>query len=1370
MRKIAVIITILWWGTTVALLNAQPVIAYKCEEKVAAYEEITGGTVVGAGLEGEALADVAFNGSAVGVQGLSVEEGFPIGFDFTYRDRIMNRFAIGSAGFVVLGKDRVSIDPSSSSFLFSRENEGTGYLFGVLSTATTMGCATTEISYKLIGKAPARTLVVQYKNLGQETAFYGDNPVDSVNLQIRLTEGTNAISFVLDRWVNHNSVKNIRIGIKGASVEDLHMRMTVNPDWTGTMASTKDEMIRWDNENKPADGLTFTFTPPGMCDRPAIQPTGLLLTATSTEVTGNFMPTDQADHYLVVMTTAETHSAVPEDGTVYKPGMTIGNGSVIAFTQLPEFVTGDTLAAADKYYFHVYATNYHCSGGPLYNVTSPLEAPVERLPGAPAEFKGEAVGCHAIRLSAESLNGIPILIAMTALPAFNEYGNQILDGEFGVPTGDPAIGETIEGGGTVIYKGGTDADIPIEGLDENTVYYFRAWSVGADNNYSTVWRTACVLTWGKVPFRENFMQMPTYEKPIGWEVTGDAFRVLSDNSVPESEKWFGGNVSNANMVDGILNTFITPWICLSDGVNRLLFNYTMASWTRMTNWQPYNNWDEREFIEIQATSDGENFETFYTISKENAVQLSGLNVFVTVPVVFTKFHGEKVKIKVNWRTYNSARLYIRNFVIEEKPDCDYPVNVNVIDTTITGESAMIGWTSKGEEMMWDLRYKSDGSDRWSDPVEAMVNPFLLTGLPSQTKIQVQVRAKCSLESVSPWSDPMAFKTGYAYPFVEGFSDNQLPEGWEFKQGELADTVSFCMGAFCRTAFSVEDQAVQGMYGSPYPSWLMLPVLDLGNGSAHYQLEFNASQGAGTELTRKNNAVLAVVVSADGGKNFIAAGKLTEWNAADSSLQTIGDNGRITVDLSAYTGRIRIGIYLYAPDGNGILSLDSIGVSYTCMPAGNVRVGHINLDEATLYWDGEADEWLVYGRKAGTTVREYRKTTGNEWPLTGLESKTIYEAGVTKVCSEGDTAKVMEVRFTTLSPEPCPAVTDVAITPDKTTAHAVWTGDAASYNFRFRREGTDQWMTRKTKEAGISLIGLSVETTYEYAVQSVCSAAPGDTSMWTETSVFTTLPLTCFAPSDFVVSKFTHVSATFTWENVADKYQIGFRKGEDAWDLLLVENATTATIDRLKPLTSYTARIRSICLAGDTSEWSSALSFRTTAIPECVAPFNLRVSGVTEQSALLEWDTDESNLTWDLRYREGLVTSWNTESGLVEKSYVLTSLKENTVYLWSVKACCEENRSSSWASQSTFTTSGQRISDVTEDSFILSVSKGIIGILNPQHLFIDRLVVYDATGRLIGHYEVQSNDHVIIPKSLNTDMIIIKITGKGFDTAYKIPVR
>lgn len=1339
----------LFWNAA----QAQPIMSYEFESKVGIYEDISGGTIVGKGLSGGNLRTVAFTGEGAPAKELTTSAGFPIGFDFSYNNTYMNKFAIGSDGYIILGEDQVTVDPKNPFTILGAMATGRQNAIGMTTNKGVAGLESTEISYKTVGTAPNRVLVVQFKDLGMVygTWFEGTTELASVCLQFRLYETSNKIEIIYKNWINNSSkTVSTRVGIKGSLENDRLLRESKNSSWEETQYTTKDyAMMNWSKKSYPADGLTYVFTPPANCETPDILLSNLQLSTSSNSIKGSFDAASTADYYLVVMTETENLATNPVDKTYYKANDKLGNGTVILFDTLTTFTTPETLSGNKPYYFHIFAVNTFCVFGPRYNVDTALKGQGFTKPDKPDLLVTES-GYDKMTLSVTKNEiGNNVLIAMTETPSKTSKGTILIDGQFGQPEGTLNIGDKIEGGGIVIHKGNLTQLIEVTGLSEYTLYHFKAWSFDEQGVCSTIGATANEVTWGKVPFNPDFSQMPNFSvPPHGWD--SENFRLIHDSK--NNLYQLMCDIKSVDPINGVQNSLTTPWILLKNGNNKIIFDCNLTS-----DNMPYNKWNEQDCLEIQISENGAEFTTIHTIDKNNAPQFPTVSDFITCTSIIENYNGKKVKIRFNWKCHAIVKLFIQEFKIEEQSACDYPINISVDGASVIGNRALIKWESTGEENVWDTRYRKVGNENWEAPIEVRTNPYMHTGLPINSSIELQVRAKCSLTNYSVWSKPVTFATGYAIPFTEEFNMTVLPATWNFESGILSDSTEFCTGtaSACPKNWKLYRNALRIVYYAKPKDWVITPKIDLGDGSYHGKVEFDLKFTKPSNSSIPDDIYFAVVLSKDGGKSFREENILKELRKAD--FESMSDSTRYSIDLSRYSGIIKLGFYAYTQTEKASeeLQLDNLMLLETCPAATGAKAVDVTTESAVITWDGNADEWLTFARKAGETKKDYIKQTQNKLILNNLESKTNYEIGVTKTCAENDTARVALVLFTTQSLVPCSVPSNISATPSQMFVTVSWEGEAMSYNVRFRQSGAEEWITKTTQTTSIKIDGLEVNTEYEYSLQSVCSSAEGDISPWTEIAKVKTLLVTCFVPTDVTIIP-THKSATINWRGEADNFQILCREDGKEWSQQDVRNAKTFTLRNLNASTKYSIRLRSICAVGDTSVWSVVSEFRTLEIPACVVPDNLRASGISDTSATLDWDANESNLSWDLRYREGTDTNWNTVTQLTQKHYVLDNLKNNIAYLWSVKATCDEGRTSAWAAQGKFTTQPSAIAGIHHSDLKAFVSNSVINVANPSGIHIEKIRLFSVDGKILKEYTVNSDENVLIPAHLDAQFIILKV--------------
>lgn len=1365
---IAITLSLLFLGK----MSAQPIQNYSFESKIGTYEAITGGTVVwsGADSESKTLANRIFlSATESSTEKVTDAAGIPIEFNFTFDNKIANKFVIGSHGLVFLGKDQITADPVNSSTVLDAADAAANWVNGridVLGIAMTgtnsnpSGVATTEISYKVIGTAPNRVLVVQFKDVQLNRSNNTTPDYTTVNFQIRLQETTNKVEYVFTGWVATTTIqKNIRTALKGSYQGDAYGRYSATGgSWLNTSPSPTGALA-WRDIVVVPDNLTFTFIPPADLVTPATQPTGLNLTSTSTNVSGSFTATT-ADRYLVLLSSSSTIPN-PVDGAYYKGddyigiGDSIGNARVIAYGTETTFASRETLFGATTYYVQVYAVNTNGGFGPKYNTTTPLAGQINTAPDQPGELKILSMDYNNITLSAATNNTNQIIIARTDIPELNSYSEIQKTGQFGIPSGALAVGDEIPGGGTVIYKGNSTDLISQEGLNDNTVYHFRSWSVSADNVYSSTVQNADTLTWGKVPYVVDWSKHEGLSLPLGWESDSPEgstipFQITKGTTAAPAKLYVQVPTTIPNLANGVTHSVTTQPILLKEGANEieidLAFHYYLGR-----SWVVYNtdNWTDLDALEFQLDN-GDGFTTIYTISKANGnvpttAGTATAPVYAKVRIPFYNFDGEQVKLRLRWTTGISSRVYINTLKINEK-ECDNVVT-DIAATNVVGHNALVSWTAPAGDASADIRYRVAGTEEWSEPIAASTNPFSLTTLPLKSNIELQVRSNCSPRSKGAWSEPFTFFSGYEIPFSENFDTTEndaLPGGWKINGASITQGVT--------------NHAIALDYNAALNDSIFLPLLDLGDGSANYKFDFKLQQLQGTLSALPADDYLAVIISEDGGVTF---SELKKFQAATFVA------GNYTLPLAGHTGVVQLGFYAQSATLTAITAgIDDVAVLPTCPPAENVTVSDVAEWSAKVTWEGVADEWLVFVRKTGETEVNYTKQTANELILDDLIPATGYEVGITQSCGNQDTAKVIIVSFITLPAAPCEAVKNIVKTPYQGSAELTWESDAANFNFKYRRVGGANWTESALTTNSIRLEDLLAETEYEFSIQAICSNAYGDQSEWVD-GTFTTRPVSCITPTGITFSSVTHKYATVSWTGDAANYEVAYRTGDVAWTTIEVESKTT-TLTGLVPSTAYSVRIRSIC-TDDVSAWATT-TFNTTEIT-CLIPTNLQATGITEKSVALSWDADEENLTWNLRYREGAETSWTIINEVAEKSYSLDNLKDDTAYLWTVRGACEGSLISNWATQSEFTTErGNGINTIGSGNLNVFVSNRVLNILNPDNSYIERVQLYDAKGVILKDFVINSTDNVLIPTAYTQSAVIVKVFGKNTSASFKVLVK
>lgn len=953
--------------------TAQVTQSYDAQVKQGVYTEITDGTAIALGEPGDDFSTAVYDGSGTPLTSAYEGEGLPIGFDFKYDNQLVNRFVIGAHGYLVLGKDKVSATATTNPSLFHTDTDND--VLGFCYRSEVGAIASTQISYKLTGEAGQRELTVQYKDLQLYVDFWGEKEVrDTVQLQIRLSEATGAISFITSGFepcgavaeeMNYND--GFRLGIRGQEGDFLMKAGSFADD---AFSTETNGYISWHGTSFPTDGLTYTFLPPEDCSTPTAQATALTATSTSTSLSGSFTPTDGTDHYLTLISQKAALDQLPTDGITYAEGDSIGSAHVLGYSAEASFATGDMLSAATTYYIYVLSANSYCFYGPKYNTASPLTLAASTSAAAPSALSLATADSTTLTVNVKANDaGNDVLVAYTTQPNENDWGQYTQGGAFGTPTGSYSAGDSILGGGRVAYAGTAQDGITIAGLKPSTVYHLTAWSRSTDGNYSTTTVDLDASTAITLPWTADFSQNAAYAAPDGWATEG-SWQV-------ESSGILLGHIDTKDGRNGVKEWVETPDVYLPEGENRLVLNLLMTNYTNhFTSAYVLNR---KDTIRVQLTEDGESYTTVAEYGKQNPIKFADESTYTKLYIPFKACAGKKAKVRLYFHLFEAPTVYIDGIRLEQRAECDYPIYVTVADSTIVGNKATVSWTPQSAETAWDVRYKKTADEAWSEPITSNQPALTLTSLESMTNYDVQVRARQSDEVQSTWSETATFTSGLAVPFAVTFDQlESLPSSWKALTGELDTPTTLTDGGgwefynstWMGTALSYSS------YSAGADDWIVTPAIDLGDGTTAHEATFALST---SNLPDDTDATLQLVVARDG--STFNKEDVAFTVKADEMPEAYGDPKSFTASLKGFTGQVKLGFYVHATTRPFSFTLDTLAVNATGDEPTAIHGIHANgatrttvytLDGRRATLDGHGTFIVRTESEEGTTVRKIRK--------------------------------------------------------------------------------------------------------------------------------------------------------------------------------------------------------------------------------------------------------------------------------------------------------------------------------------------------------------------------------------------------------------
>ncbi|WP_338870218.1 fibronectin type III domain-containing protein [Spirosoma sp. SC4-14] len=352
----------------------------------------------------------------------------------------------------------------------------------------------------------------------------------------------------------------------------------------------------------------------------------------------------------------------------------------------------------------------------------------------------------------------------------------------------------------------------------------------------------------------------------------------------------------------------------------------------------------------------------------------------------------------------------------------------------------------------------------------------------------------------------------------------------------------------------------------------------------------------------------------------------------------------------------------------------------CLPPGNPQATRVFPDAAELNWDSPVAnvhfdlQWRVTGNANWTLVENI---TAPEYILTGLTNSTAYEWQVRTVCSPTSKSAFSDVRvFQTQCQAPY-YLTTSAITYNS----AILQWNAPGANLQWRQAGTTDWTTIPNAKSPYNLTGLANNTSYEWHIQTVCSATA--TSAYTAPELLTTQ---CTAPWGVYAYANGSKSITINWGADESAYEVQWRMaGTTSWSVASNIYNSSHTITNLVPETTYEWQVRKMCSATESSIFATGQPIKVS----CSGPPYGYTENATNTSIDLVWNELETGGNYEVQWRKAGTTDWQLISDITTKRYTLTGLQADVDYEWQIRSTCSITAVSGFSSLLTFRLSCQQ---------------------------------------------------------------------------------
>ena len=468
-------------------------------------------------------------------------------------------------------------------------------------------------------------------------------------------------------------------------------------------------------------------------------------------------------------------------------------------------------------------------------------------------------------------------------------------------------------------------------------------------------------------------------------------------------------------------------------------------------------------------------------------------------------------IAIAYTANNQYYLYLDDFTFAAPATCAKPTAVTVADITTT--SATISWTDNNSTTPASWTIELNGTEITG----ITENPYTIPSLTAATSYTVRVKANCSDEDASAYSNEITFSTlceaVTTFPWRETFENYSANSSygynatyalnvpcWVNEHISGSGTSLFEVSTYNTTGNSTKQLRLPDMSNGTQTK-LALPRMDIPAGST-YQFVIDIYRSAsGTSYTSEGVRVFASTdgeiegatelgflyrncAQTDG--NVVTAETTTGWYTYEFEIPFTGDCYIILRGENQFGSATYMDNFIVRP-------------APTCLKPTDVASADVTAYGATISWTDNNDTdpengWilLVNDEEVAADV--------NPFPLNTLDPETAYTVRVKAVCSGTDSSEwsVASTSFTTLPT--CPAPTALTVDANSVTAHGAtlsWTAGGEEESWIINYNGHDTTVI----DNPFTFDNLTPATAYTVKVAAACSES--DTSHWTSTVSFTT---------------------------------------------------------------------------------------------------------------------------------------------------------------------------------------------------------------------------------------------------------------------------
>ena len=885
------------------------------------------------------------------------------------------------------------------------------------------------------------------------------------------------------------------------------------------------------------------------------------------------------------------------------------------------------------------------------------------------------------------------------------------------------------------------ANTLLTGLNPNTTYDFYVRSMCSSTEYSHwmnfSFTTEC-LPITTLPYTQNFDSMTTGTNNI----------TSGPNNI--SDCWAAHNTGTSYTAYPYI--YYSSAYANSGSYSLRFYTYTSSSYANQYAILPEIDTNVIDIHTLQLTFDARTYSTYPLNIVVGVMTDENINTFIptdtiTLPVgstsyatqytYFTNFTGSGNRLALMVpRTMSGVTSYqagnIDNVTLDVAPACIQPLHLQV--DSYTNNSVTLSWNEMGNATSWYVEYGTAGFTPGTGTVlYTSTNPFTVDNL-AALEYEFYVRSDCGSDTSAYSQSVMATPGSYNMP-TSG-----------------TQTITTC------SAIVYDNGGASGEYSNNCSGTLII----------NPEVSGNMISISGTLTTESSYDYLRVYNGSGTSGTMLA-----EYTGSGVTIPT----------LTSTTGPLTLYFYSDGSVTYSGFSLTVSCVSITCPTPTNLTFSNVSGNAATVNWTpaGSETSWIVEYKTSTSSTWNTVNVTTTSYTMTGLTPLTTYDVRVKADCGN----------------ETSGALTGQITTPN-------CTGDACEYTFVLGDGYGDGWnngyLTVQQGGATIAVLEAvdhnqsstqTYDTVHVYLCDNVVTTlswsegsyddevsvyvyAPDGTTAFSQYdfSYFTSqtftpacgsTPTTCNAPTGLAVNNVTTATATATWTagGTETSWNVQYKAASASSWQSATANATSYTMTGLTPGTAYQVKVQANCGSGNTSDWTTAVSFTTANedTPTCPAPTGLTAT-VDHTDVTLTWQQEPNTATeWQINYRLATESTWSTATA-TSTTYTLTDLTANAQYVANVVAHCTNGLTSDESNTVTFETNNIGVEDYLNKAVTLypnPATEMVSVAVSDANIMITGVEVYNVYGQLINTIVSTENPLRINVSGLADGMYYVRVT-------------